>query len=93
LQPTAAKATAHDQPFVTLTRLRIRSPGAEHDRFRLLRADAMLGDMVDVPGVPAEFHGGSPPGILPYKKIFANGESATRWFTVYLLLDCLKMEN
>jgi len=56
LEKPIANAPPHDAPLPITTRLGIRPPCALDNAFSLRRSYAMAGDVIDVPGVPPEFH-------------------------------------
>jgi hypothetical protein len=47
---------ADNDPLVVADHLRIRLARVHHREFRLMRQEAMLGNVVDVLDVPDEFH-------------------------------------
>lgn len=53
----AAGDSVNYQPPAVIDYLRVWWAGMLDDVLRLIRQDAVLGNVVDVPGVPNEFHG------------------------------------
>src|SRR5438046_2555734 len=56
LEEAASVALAPDKPFVLLNFSRERPARSSNHQFRLLGLNAMLGDVPDIPLIPAESH-------------------------------------